>query len=63
MCLCLYDMHYRITGLPPGVCTITINGMYVGETEPQLEFTADLTTATSGQFCVFQGDSYPWGVY
>ena len=63
LCLCLYDMDYRITGLPPGTYTIDINGMYVGENEPQLEFTVDLTTATSGQFCVYRGENYPWGPY
>ena len=62
-CLCLFDVDYQIVGLPPGEYTIRINGQYLYEEDERIEFTVDLTTATSGKFCLYRGDHYPWGIY
>ncbi len=58
-CLCLFDVDYEIANLPPGVYTIRINGLYLEEGDEPLEFTADLTSATVGEFCVPR-THYPW---
>jgi len=50
-CICLFDVGYRIVGLPPGVYTIKIIGMYVCGTGP-LEFTIDLTSPAVDTLCV-----------
>ena len=61
-CTCLFDLHYQITNLPPDVYTIKVDNPYYygwlanGEI---IEFTIDLTSATSGHYCVDR--SYlPW---
>ena len=59
-CLCLFDVDYEIIDLPPGAYTIRINGLYLQEGDEPLEFTADLTSATAGEFCVPR-THYPWG--
>jgi len=58
-CLCLFDLDYQIDNLPPGVYTVSVNEPYVTPEEEKLEFTVDLTGATSGQHCV-ERTHYPW---
>ncbi len=59
LCLCLFDLDYRIEGLMPGEYTIRIIGLYTDEQDEKLEFTLDLSHATSGTYCVSR-DHYPW---
>jgi len=58
-CLCLFDLDFNITGLNPGVYTVKVIEMYVPAGDEPLEFTVDLTTSTSGIFCV-KRSGYPW---
>jgi hypothetical protein len=58
-CLCLYDVDYRITGLPPGEYSLIINGMYLGENDDPLEMYLDLTTDSTGAYCITR-EGYPW---
>jgi len=59
-CLCLFDIDYLITGVPPGVYTLVVDEVITFQGEDPLEFPIDLTTATSGIFCV-EREYYPWG--
>ena len=59
-CLCLFDLDYEITNLPPGVYTIRVNEPYLWEGAEVLEFTVDLSAVPSGSHCVYR-DHYPWG--
>ncbi len=59
-CLCLFDVDYQINDVPPGEYTITVNQLYLMEGDELLQFTVDLTSSTSGEYCV-QRDHYPWG--
>jgi hypothetical protein len=61
-CICLFDVDYQISDLPPGEYTITVNQLYLQPGDEILEFTVDLTSATSGEYCV-QRDDYPWGTW
>ena len=61
-CLCLFDVYYRISNLPPGEYTIRINGLYLEEGDEILQFTVDLASSPSGIFCVYR-DHYPWGIW
>lgn len=58
-CLCLYDLDYEITNLKPGEYRIKVIEPYVSEGEDILEFTFDLSSASSGSFCV-ERIHYPW---
>jgi hypothetical protein len=60
-CLCLFDVDYQISDLPPGEYTITVNQLYLQPGAQTLEFTVDLISSPSGSFCV-QRDDYPWGI-
>lgn len=60
-CLCLFDIDYLLTGVPPGVYTLTVEEVITFEGEDPLEFVIDLTTATSGIFCVDRY-FYPWNI-
>ncbi len=61
-CTCLFDLYYEITNLPPDEYIIRVDNTYYydwlcnGEV---IEFTVDLTTATSGYFCVDR-QYLPW---
>lgn len=53
-CICLYDIDFEITNLPPAVYTIRVSNVYMenyanGEI---IEFTVDLTQPLSGIYCV-----------
>ncbi|MCK4224718.1 MAG: hypothetical protein KAX39_06030 [candidate division Zixibacteria bacterium] len=61
-CLCLFDVDYQISNLPPGEYTIRVYGMYLQEGDEILEFTVDLTSSPSGSYCVYR-DHYPWGIW
>ena len=61
-CLCLFDIDYEITNLPPGEYTIRVNGLYLEEGDEPLEFTVDLASSPSGIYCVYR-DHYPWGIW
>ena len=59
-CLCLYDLHFEVMNVPPGVYTVEIVEPYLGEGETPLIVTLDLTAAGSGTRCV-ERLVYPWG--
>ena len=61
-CLCLFDVDYQISNLPPGEYTIRVYGMYLQEGDEILQFTVDLASSPSGIFCVYR-DHYPWGIW
>jgi hypothetical protein len=60
-CLCLYDLRYRITGLPPGVYHVEFEELYVLATDAPLGSRVDLTAAVADTVCVAR-DHYPWQV-
>ena len=58
-CICLFDLHYEIIDLHPGVYDVTVHQEYLhGDDEP-LDFTMDLQASPSGMHCV-ERDHYPW---
>jgi hypothetical protein len=59
-CLCLFDIYYEITNLPPGTYSITFIEPYIFPDEDTLVFTADLTAVASGSHCI-ERFYYPWG--
>ncbi|MEA1875676.1 MAG: hypothetical protein U9N86_02315 [Bacteroidota bacterium] len=61
-CDCLYDLHFTIQPIPPGIYFISVDEPYVRQAEdPKLEDQVDLTKAGSGAFCVSRSH-YPWGI-
>jgi len=62
LCLCLFDLDYRINGLPPGVYTLRVNEPYLWEGGEPLEFTLDLTPYSSDFLCITR-ENYPWGTW
>gem|GEM_PF-757901 len=58
-CQCLFDLDYRIYNLPPGVYMIRVEGVCAPD-DDEIEFIADLSTATTGSHCIYR-DYYPWG--
>jgi hypothetical protein len=56
-CLCLYDVDYEIANLKPGKYEIKVIEPYIGE--DILEAILDLSSATSGSFCI-ERIHYPW---
>lgn len=58
-CLCLFDLDFEISNLSPGQYTIRVIELYAPAPDLPLEFTVDLSSATSGQFCVDR-EHYPW---
>ncbi len=53
-CVCFYDMYYTLRNVEPGVYTIRFVEPYLGQNEPPLEMTVDLTTIPSGEHCVLR---------
>ncbi|MBU1319499.1 MAG: hypothetical protein KKH67_09955 [candidate division Zixibacteria bacterium] len=60
-CECLFDIDYELVGVMPGVYTISVVEVITFPGEDPLEFPIDLTTATSGLFCV-ERLHYPWNL-
>lgn len=58
-CLCLFDLDYDISGVSPEVYTIKVIEPYLPEGNEPLEFTVDLSSSTSGRYCVDRS-GYPW---
>lgn len=58
-CLCLFDLDYRISDLPPALYRIVVKGMYLNEGDEPLDFMVDLVNSPSGSYCV-ERDHYPW---
>ena len=59
-CLCLFDLDYEITNLPPGTYTIRVNELNLQEGDEILEFTVDLSASPSDEHCLSR-NHYPWG--
>jgi hypothetical protein len=59
-CLCLFDLDYEIINLAPGEYTLRVIGLYVHADDLVLEFTLQLLSETSGNYCL-QRNYYPWG--
>lgn len=59
LCMCLYDLEYRIVNLVPGQYTIRIVEPYTDASDQVLELTLNLSGETSGEFCLPR-DHYPW---
>lgn len=59
-CLCLFDVQYEISAIPPGVYFIRIDERYVADS--LLSTTVDLNENPSGSLCVYR-DAYPWILY
>lgn len=60
-CLCLFDLTYEVTDLPPGTYTVTIEQEYLQPGEPTHAHALQLTEATSGTACLTRtGD--PWNL-
>jgi hypothetical protein len=59
-CNCLFDLDYQIENLAPGEYTIAVVEPYTIEVDAPLEFDVDLSTAASGEFCVYRFHD-PWG--
>jgi hypothetical protein len=60
-CLCLYDLNYKIEGLPQGRYVIKFTPTYLPLTEEILEAEIDLENESSGEYCVNR-NSYPWNI-
>ena len=59
-CLCLFDLEFQISNLPPGLYHIRVNEKYLQSGANLLAFTLNLKAGISGDFCVTR-DFYPWG--
>jgi hypothetical protein len=58
---CLFDLDYEIHNIQPGIYTISVQELYLIESDESLQFTVDLSESKSGVFCVERGH-YPWGM-
>jgi hypothetical protein len=59
-CLCLFDLQFEVTNIPPGIYTVEVVEPYLAEGEIPLTATLDLTSTGSGTRCV-ERSVYPWG--
>ncbi|MEW6014450.1 MAG: dockerin type I repeat-containing protein [Candidatus Zixiibacteriota bacterium] len=59
-CLCLFDVQFEISAIPPGVYFIRITELNVGDS--LLNVTIDLREQPSGSHCIYR-DTYPWNLY
>jgi len=60
MCLCLFDVDYIVSGIPPGEYIIRVNGMYLSGENQEIEIAVDLNLSPTGTYCVTR-EYYPWG--
>ncbi|MCK4511082.1 hypothetical protein KAW64_05045 [bacterium] len=58
-CLCLFNVDYEITPVPPGHYNVTISELYARAGNEQFDFELDLTEAASGETCLVRA-GYPW---
>ncbi len=58
-CNCLFDLNYEINNLSPGQYTIRFIEPYLETGDQVLEITVNLSSATSGSFCLPR-NYYPW---
>ena len=58
-CMCVFDIQYEFDNLEPGVYTIYVIEPYRCNGEPEIQFTADLTSAVVDSFCITR-NCYPW---
>jgi hypothetical protein len=58
-CLCLFDLNYRISNLPPGIYHMKVIEPYVKDYMDQLEFDLDLSHETTSFYFVLRYE-YPW---
>ena len=58
-CLCVYDLAYTCTGVPPVTIPVVVRGKGDPIGEPALTGTLDLGAETRGEFCVVR-TTYPW---
>lgn len=58
-CLCLYDLEYRVSDLPPGSYQLEIGQMYLGDGGETHHITLELSGAVSGNHCIARSH-YPW---
>jgi len=59
-CLCLFDLEYEIRHLPAGTYRAIVSQEYLEPGDQPLEFTIDLVSSLSGEYCVTR-THYPWG--
>jgi hypothetical protein len=60
-CLCLFDLEYTLSELPPGTYLVEVSEDpgCLNEGDAPLEFTLELHSAEADSFCVGR-DHYPW---
>jgi hypothetical protein len=58
-CQCLFDLEYEVVNLVPGVYTLHIIEPYLEGSDQILEFTLELSSATTGSHCLPRSN-YPW---
>jgi hypothetical protein len=61
-CLCVYELHIRITGLRTVPYRVRVREKYLPEGEAPLDFAVDLATSPTGARCE-ERHSYPWRIY
>jgi hypothetical protein len=59
-CLCLFDLDFEISNLPPGIYTFRVTEPYAQPDDEPLTFMVDFVSSPSGMHCVPR-DHYPWG--
>ncbi len=58
-CICLFDLDYLITNLPPGMYRLVLREQYLLEQYAPLDFQIDLTTPVSDTLCQPRPYYYP----
>jgi hypothetical protein len=62
LCMCLFDLEFRINNLPPGQYRIVFVEPNRDDPDPALDFMVDLSQPTGTVHCV-ERHNYPWGIY
>jgi hypothetical protein len=62
LCLCLFDVDFQITNLPPGTYRLVFVEPYLEAPDPALDFTVNLTQAGETMHCLPRSQ-YPWGIW